>query len=117
MTGRSCRPRRIPRQARANFPALFGLLHQLYGSHYDFFYHLEAILATAASSYSKRAGDLKALDMVREADSGWFRSQRMVGGVCYIALYNRNNDDVSVALRIVWVNIAAINNAACYDEL
>ena len=30
---------------RHHFPRLFSGLHALYGEHYDFFYHLESILA------------------------------------------------------------------------
>lgn len=66
------------------WPRLFGLLHRLYGSEYDFFYHLEAILLTAARSWLARPQWLKDLDTRRAADPDWFQSQRMVGGVCYV---------------------------------
>lgn len=72
---------------RAFFPAIFGHLHALYGTHYDFFYHLEQILATAARRYASRAADLKALDARREADPRWFKSEQMVGGVVYVDLF------------------------------
>ncbi len=71
----------------AHFPRLFGLLVQLYGSHYDFFYHLERILETAAGMWLDRPADLKALDAVREADRSWFQSEKMLGGVCYVDLF------------------------------
>ena len=32
-----------------HFPRLFGLLYQIYGKEYDFFYHLTEILNTATS--------------------------------------------------------------------
>ncbi|HVO43679.1 MAG TPA: alpha-amylase family protein [Aggregatilineales bacterium] len=70
-----------------HFPRLFGLLYNLYGDHYDFFYHLENILTAAARMYTDRAADLKALDAAREADPLWFESEHMVGGVCYVDLF------------------------------
>jgi len=75
---------------RGNFEHLFGLLHHLYGSRYDFFYHLEQILETAARLYLARPVDLKALDASRESDTTWFQSQRMLGGVCYVDLFAGN---------------------------
>jgi len=71
----------------ANYPALFRLLIRLYGDHYDFFYHLERILATAAEIWLARPGDLKRLDADREADHCWFQSPTMLGGVCYVDLF------------------------------
>lgn len=75
---------------RGNFEHLFTLLHHLYGSRYDFFYHLEQILETAARLYMARPADLKALDAARESDTTWFQSQRMLGGVCYVDLFAGN---------------------------
>src|SRR4051794_37983875 len=57
---------------KANFPNLFELLLHLYGGHYDFYYHLEAILATAARMWLARPPELKALDLEREANPRWF---------------------------------------------
>ncbi len=75
---------------RAHFPRLFRLLLHLYGAHYDFFYHLERILETGAEMWLARPADLKALDARREADQGWFQSQQMLGGVCYVDLFAGN---------------------------
>jgi amylosucrase len=69
------------------FPDLFELLVKLYGDHYDFFYHLERILTTAAEMWLARPPELKALDAAREADDRWFQSQQMLGGVCYVDLF------------------------------
>ncbi len=71
----------------AHFPAVFRLLVDLYGQRYDFFYHLEQILLTAARLFAARPADLKALDQQRAADPLWFQSERMVGGVCYVDLF------------------------------
>src|SRR5437870_11296491 len=68
----------------AHFDRLFGLLRRLYGGQYDFFYHLERVLESAAESWFERSPELKALDARREADPHWFQSQRMLGGVCYV---------------------------------
>jgi amylosucrase len=78
-----------PFQARleANFERLFDLLLHLYGGQYDFFYHLESILETAARMWLARPEELKALDAQREADPLWFQSQEMLGGVCYVDLF------------------------------
>jgi amylosucrase len=78
------------RRLRQNFERLFAVLHHLYGGRYDFFYHLEQILETTARLAFARPADLKALDSAREADSTWFQSQNMLGGVCYVDLFARN---------------------------
>ncbi|HKL78199.1 MAG TPA: alpha-amylase family glycosyl hydrolase, partial [Gammaproteobacteria bacterium] len=70
-----------------HFPRLFRLLHGLYGSQYDFFYHLEVILASATEMWLARPDELKALDALREADPHWFQSQRMVGATLYVDLF------------------------------
>ena len=75
---------------RANFPRLFELLLHLYGDRYDFFYHLQSILETAARMWLARPADLKALDASREACPRWFQSQGMLGGVCYVDLFAGN---------------------------
>ncbi len=73
-----------------HFPALFKLLLHLYGDQYDFFYHLESILSTAATLWLARPASLKALDASREAQPDWFQDQTMLGGVCYVDLYAGN---------------------------
>lgn len=72
------------RRLDERFTALFAALHALYGDRYDFFWHLERILATAARAWIERPADLKDLDARREADPVWFLSNRQVGGVCYV---------------------------------
>jgi amylosucrase len=72
---------------RREWERLFGLLFELYGGNYDFFYHLEELVAAAARSWLARPVWLKELDARREADPDWFQSQQMVGGVCYVDLF------------------------------
>ena len=75
------------RRLAAQFPRLFRCLHAVYGDQYDFFFHLENILATAAQAWLERPAELRALDEAREADPHWFQSNAMLGGVCYVDLY------------------------------
>jgi amylosucrase len=71
----------------AHFPRLFALLLELYGHQYDFFYHLERILALAVQSWLERPAPLKKLDERREANPTWFQSDQMLGAVCYVDLF------------------------------
>ena len=70
-----------------HFPRLFERLHGLYGSSYDFYYHLEGILASATEMWLARPPELKALDAMREADPNWVHSNRMIGAMCYVDLF------------------------------
>jgi amylosucrase/maltose alpha-D-glucosyltransferase/alpha-amylase len=72
---------------RRHFPRLFGLLHGLYGQHYDFFYHLEGILAATTEMWLARPAELKAHDALRQTDPHWYQSHRMVGAMCYVDLF------------------------------
>jgi len=72
------------RRLKQHFGTLFRLLHALYGSRYDFFFHVEQVLVTAAQMYTERPADLKALDAAREDAPAWFQSEKVVGGVCYV---------------------------------
>jgi glycosidase len=71
-----------------NFPTLFRLYDHLYSERYDFFYHLEDLVYTLARMWLERPDDLRALDARREAEPLWFQSQHMLGGVCYVDLFN-----------------------------
>lgn len=75
---------------KKHFPRLFGLLHTLYGKEYDFFYHLRELLALITRSWIERSPDLKALDASREVDPHWFQSNRMLGAMCYVDLFEKN---------------------------
>lgn len=75
------------RRLQQEWERLFGLLVQLYGQKYDFFYHLERLLAAAARSWFDRPTALKALDREREANPGWFHSNQMLGAMLYVDLF------------------------------
>lgn len=67
---------------------LFGLLHRLYGQHYDFFYYVENILLTAVDCWLSRPEELQQLDLRRENDPGWYLSERMAGLSLYVDLFS-----------------------------
>ena len=69
---------------------LFGLLFNLYGARYDFFYHLEQILLTAATSWAERPQELREIDRQRMYDPDWFASEQVVGGALYVDLFSEN---------------------------
>jgi amylosucrase len=73
-----------------HFPRLFGLLYELYGQMYDFFYHLERTLEVAAHAWLERPTELKVLDTAREREPNWYQSNQMLGGVCYADLFAGN---------------------------
>ncbi|MBM7503212.1 alpha-amylase family protein [Agromyces aurantiacus] len=75
------------RRLRAHFPTLHGLFRRLYGDRSDALDQLEGVIADAARSWAARPDDLKAADARREADSTWYLSNRMLGGVCYVDRY------------------------------
>ncbi|MBR9801643.1 amylosucrase [bacterium] len=69
---------------------LFAHLFELYGTRYDFFFHLEQILLAAARSWVERPEDLKKSDQHRIYQDDWFRSEQMVGGALYVDLFSEN---------------------------
>ncbi len=75
------------RRLNQHFPALFQLYFELYQTRYDFFFHLEDLLASLARAWFTRPADLRALDGAREHDPAWFQSNQMLGGVLYVDLF------------------------------
>jgi glycosidase len=70
-----------------HFRTLFRLYLSIYGSRYDFFFHLEDLLLSLGRSWFARPQDLRALDRTREGNPLWFQSNQMLGGVCYVDLF------------------------------
>ncbi len=70
-----------------HFPDLYRLFHALYGSRPDFQDQLTALVTQIARSWKERPADLKAVDAEREHTTGWFQSNDMLGGVCYVDRY------------------------------
>jgi amylosucrase/maltose alpha-D-glucosyltransferase/alpha-amylase len=79
----------VPR-LRQHFPALFGLLTELYGQHYDFFYHLQQIVETLAGAFKARSAQLRRLDDERLAAPHWYQRRGMLGYVLYVDLFNES---------------------------
>ena len=79
--------KQLTTRLEANFPRLFQLYFDLYSSRYDFYYHLEGLLTTLAQAWFARPARLRQLDADREANPGWFQSNQMLGGVCYVDLF------------------------------
>jgi amylosucrase len=73
-----------------HWPRLFGLLHRLYGQHYDFFYYLENIALTAIDCWLSRPDELQQLDIRRENDPDWYLSERMIGASLYVDLFSED---------------------------
>lgn len=72
------------------WPDLFSLLHHLYGSRYDFFYHLEQITLTTARAWADRPETLRQVDRHRILEPNWFQSESVVGGALYVDLFSEN---------------------------
>lgn len=75
---------------RDHWPQLFRLLYALYGSRYDFFYHVEQALRTAAEAFAERSDELCVLDRHRIHEPDWFQSEKIVGGALYVDLFSEN---------------------------
>ena len=73
-----------------HWPALFRLLLKLYGSRYDFFFHLEELLLTALRADGERNEYLCYLDQHRVNEPDWFLSEQIVGGALYVDLFSEN---------------------------
>ncbi|QDU10998.1 amylosucrase [Gimesia aquarii] len=69
---------------------LFGLLFRLYRSRYDFFFHVEQILLTAARGWVERPDRLCELDRHRINEPNWFLSEKISGGALYVDLFGEN---------------------------
>lgn len=71
----------------AQFPRLFGLLRELYGNQYDFFFHLEQTLETLLESFLARPKVLRKQDQRRLREPLWFKESSMLGAACYVDLF------------------------------
>ncbi|MEG3638215.1 amylosucrase [Magnetococcus sp. PR-3] len=76
----------LVQRLHTHFDHLFNNYYRLYGQRYDFFYHLEELLYSTIESWLSRPEALKGLDAIREQDSNWFDSNRMVGAMAYVDL-------------------------------
>ena len=51
-------------------------------------------MAAASTAWNTRPLELKVRDAQREAEPGWFESERMLGGVCYVDRYAGNLEGI-----------------------
>lgn len=72
---------------RAEWPGLFTLLHRLYGTHYDFYYHLQEMVEAMLESWNERNAELRDLDTLRLARPEWYQSEQMLGAAAYVDLF------------------------------
>lgn len=73
-----------------HFPALLVKLYELYGDHYDFFFHAQKLVVLLATSFASRKRKWKNLDEQRLADPYWYRSEKMLGMAVYVDLFAGN---------------------------
>jgi len=57
-----------------HFPNLFRLYYSIYGSRYDFFFHLEDLITGLGRAWFQRPADLRDLYQAREGVPLWFQS-------------------------------------------
>jgi len=85
-----------------HFPDLFAGLYQLYGDQYDFFWHLEEILATSIAGLQARPDALRLHDARAEtemsAGSPWYAGNEQVGAVAYVDRWAGGLADVVVRI-------------------
>ncbi|MCU0476932.1 MAG: alpha-amylase family protein, partial [Anaerolineae bacterium] len=79
----------VPR-LKAEFPRLFAGLADLYGQHYDFFYHLQQMIDVMVAAFAERSAGLRALDAQRVAQPHWYQRRGMLGYVLYVDLFNES---------------------------
>lgn len=70
-----------------NFPALFNLLHEVYGHHYDFYFHLQQLINGLSKGFSERKPRLKEKDTLRLSKPRWYSDETMLGMACYVNLF------------------------------
>ncbi len=70
-----------------NFPKLYQLLIELYGSQYDVHTFIKSLIGDLWGFYKIRAAELVEYDVKRGEQPDWFLSQEAVGAVCYVDLF------------------------------
>ena len=80
----------LDHRLEATFPTLLRHLQQLYGHHFDFYYHLEQLLEIMARSWLARSPEWKSTDVMREADPSWYQSGHLIGAMAYVDLFSED---------------------------
>jgi len=76
--------RAFKERLETHFPDLFKRLLRLYGQEHDFFYHLEDLIATLATSWLERPTTLKSVDAGAAGALRNLSSAESMGAVCYV---------------------------------
>lgn len=74
----------------ANFSLVRNNLISLYGDRLDLPEILEQITETLVSFYKERSAERKHADQIREENPSWFLSERIVGMMLYVDLFNED---------------------------
>lgn len=82
--------REFESRLRSHWRPLFKVLFQLYHSRFDFHYHIDSVLTTAARAWAERCEDLCEIDRHRINEPDWFESEHIVGGALYVDLFSEN---------------------------
>ncbi|QQL45987.1 amylosucrase [Sulfuriroseicoccus oceanibius] len=83
------------------FPHLLDQLLELYGSNFDFYYHLERLVEIMGAAFLQRSPQLKISDAMREADPHWFQRGHLIGAMAYVDLFA--NDLVDLRKHIPYL--------------
>jgi amylosucrase len=75
------------RRLEQHLPTLISQLHDLYGERYDFFFHIQQLVARLAQAFSARRGALKQQDLQRLNNPTWYRDEAMLGMAVYVDLF------------------------------
>ncbi|MCJ1485731.1 hypothetical protein MMC06_005906 [Schaereria dolodes] len=77
-----------------NFITIYAIFAELYGYRNDCLDQLVKLVTLMGESWKDRPSDLKVLDKERESNSGWYLSNDMLGGVCYVDRYAGNLEGI-----------------------
>mgnify|MGYP000129685468 CR=1 FL=1 len=75
------------RRLEQHLPTLISQLHDLYGERYDFFFHIQQLVARLAQAFSARRSALKQQDLQRLNNPTWYRDEAMLGMAVYVDLF------------------------------
>lgn len=75
-----------------HFPTLLARMFELYGHHFDFYYHLERLVEKMAGFWVERPAELKSIDAMREADRTWYQAGHLIGAMAYVDLFSNDLD-------------------------
>ena len=81
-----------------NFATIFAIYAELYGYRFDCLDQLTELILMCGRSWRERTDELKKLDKQREVNLDWYRSNDMLGGVCYIDRYAKDLEGIKAKI-------------------